>query len=181
MTEYFVILHNEKRKTYQRMAAFLLATTILLHIYVWLQTPFALSITIGLCTCILLAFAAIIISLYLPTTQYASPLFLLSFFTASAVWLLYGYYWIVALFIVLIILYPLATKPIKITITENAISYPRWPYQKLAWTNVTNVVLKDGLFTIDFSSNKILQQHILETNVKNETEFNDFCRQQLNQ
>lgn len=49
------------------------------------------------------------------------------------------------------------------------------------WLELQNVVLKDGLLTIDFKNNKLLQTEILseESDIKNEAEFNEFCRMQL--
>lgn len=56
------------------------------------------------------------------------------------------------------------------------------PERKLRWEQLNNVVLKDGMLTLDFMNNKIIQQILEETNqTVNEKEFNDFCRQQLNQ
>jgi hypothetical protein len=42
-------------------------------------------------------------------------------------------------------------------------------------------MIKDGLLTIDFKNNRIIQQQIANISSGiDEKEFNDFCRQQLN-
>jgi len=48
------------------------------------------------------------------------------------------------------------------------------------WNIINNIVLKDGLLTIDYKNNKIFQKEIEEeiTSVL-EKEFNEFCRLQL--
>jgi hypothetical protein len=53
--------------------------------------------------------------------------------------------------------------------------------QNYAWQDFQNVVLKDGLLTLDFNNNKLLQVHILsEISAPQEAEFNDFCQTNLN-
>lgn len=45
------------------------------------------------------------------------------------------------------------------------------------WNSLQNVVLKDGLLTMDFKNNKLLQVLInQEINPEQEQEFNDFCQ-----
>jgi hypothetical protein len=52
--------------------------------------------------------------------------------------------------------------------------------KKYEWNFINNIVLKDGLLTIDYKNNKIFQKEIEEeiTPVL-EKEFNEFCRLQL--
>ncbi len=49
------------------------------------------------------------------------------------------------------------------------------------WDNFSNIVLKDGILTIDFKNNKLLQLDIEEKNSFNEIQFNDFCDRQITQ
>lgn len=68
-----------------------------------------------------------------------------------------------------------------VSILNEKIIYPSFPKKKIAWSELNNIVLKDGLLTIDFRNNKFIQQPVDETKTAvNEQEFNDFCRQQLN-
>ena len=49
-----------------------------------------------------------------------------------------------------------------------------------SWSELENVVLKDGLISIDFKSNKLIQSEITETGgAIIEIEFNRFCTVQL--
>jgi hypothetical protein len=180
MTEFFVTLKNEKRKSYKRIAAFLFATNLLLLIYVWLQTATSGSKMGSLIVCVAFAIGGLALLFFKQEKSYSNHLFLLSYFTAVYTWFLFEYVWISLLLIVLLMLYYIAIRSFKIIVNANTITYPKWPVQKIEWKELNNVVLKDGLFTLDFKSDKILQQHIEETNVENEPDFNDFCRQQLN-
>lgn len=49
--------------------------------------------------------------------------------------------------------------------------------KNIAWQDLSNVVLKDQLLTLDFKSNKIFQQEI--ATAENESEFNNFAQSQL--
>ena len=71
-------------------------------------------------------------------------------------------------------------KPI-VSISESQVIYPSFPRKKIDWQELSNLMLKDGLLTIDFKNNKIIQQQIADiSSTIDEKEFNDFCRQQLN-
>jgi hypothetical protein len=63
----------------------------------------------------------------------------------------------------------------KSGITINAI------YKKhYEWNFINNIILKDGLLTIDYKNNKIFQKEIEEeVSPVLEEEFNEFCRLQL--
>ncbi len=54
-----------------------------------------------------------------------------------------------------------------------------FPAQKYKWNDLTNVILKDNILTLDFKSNKILQAEIENTGF-NEDAFNTFAKAQLN-
>ena len=77
-------------------------------------------------------------------------------------------------------LYLVSKRELKIIIENDHIVYPAFPKRRLNWNELNNMVLKDGLLTIDFKNNRIIQQYIEETShTINEKEFNDFCIEQL--
>jgi hypothetical protein len=51
----------------------------------------------------------------------------------------------------------------------------------ISWNDLSNVVKKDDVLTIDFKNNKLLQTEILNPENINEDEFNRFCKEQLSQ
>ena len=68
-----------------------------------------------------------------------------------------------------------------VTINEGQITYPSFPKRKIQWNELNNIILKDGLFTIDFKNDNLIQQMIEDrAGSINEKEFNEFCQQQLN-
>ncbi len=75
----------------------------------------------------------------------------------------------------------IAHKKLLVDITDKQIVVPYVMQKTINWNEVNNVILKDGLLTIDFKNNKLFQQLILNSDEDvNEKEFNDFCKQQLN-
>ena len=94
-----------------------------------------------------------------------------------------GFYFIanktllVILLALLSFFYYLSQRIRTIRIRRQNISYPALLQKKISWNELNNVVLKDGMLTLDFVNNHIFQVEIMET--VNEKEFNDFCREQL--
>jgi len=69
---------------------------------------------------------------------------------------------------------------LQVLINPDKINYTSFPVRAIQWNELNNVILKDGILTIDFRNNKIVQAEIDDvSNTINEKEFNDFCSQQL--
>ena len=49
----------------------------------------------------------------------------------------------------------------------------------IEWHELTNVIKRDDLLTLDFKNNRLLQVQILNADDISENEFNQFCLQQL--
>ena len=75
----------------------------------------------------------------------------------------------------------LAHKKLVVHVTNKTIVVPYILQKDVAWEEVNNVILKDGLLTIDFKNNKLFQHIILNSDEDiSEKEFNEFCKEQLN-
>jgi uncharacterized protein with PQ loop repeat len=63
---------------------------------------------------------------------------------------------------------------------DKEIVFNSFPQKKYKWSDVTNVILKYGMLTIDLNNNKIIQGEVNDE-VPNDVEqdFNTFCQQQL--
>ena len=81
-------------------------------------------------------------------------------------------HWVLNKFFVKIPRYEIDAHHIKITTLFTQRTYP--------WTQVQNLVLKDGLLTIDFLNNHILQYPVISKDTGlDENNFNQFCSLQL--
>jgi hypothetical protein len=49
----------------------------------------------------------------------------------------------------------------------------------IEWSQLTNVIKRDDLLTLDFKNNRLMQVQIINADDVPENEFNQFCRQQL--
>jgi hypothetical protein len=47
------------------------------------------------------------------------------------------------------------------------------------WNELTNLIKRDDLLTLDFKDNKLLQVYIIDGDDVSENEFNQFCQEQL--
>jgi uncharacterized protein YehS (DUF1456 family) len=89
-------------------------------------------------------------------------------------------YWMAAAMFLFDMLHTIAVQKLTVQIGKKEIRYPSFPVKTIEWASLNNVLLKDGLLTIDFKTDKIIQQLVDEEKTKvNEAEFNGFCQVQL--
>lgn len=68
----------------------------------------------------------------------------------------------------------------EIGFDDNGLTFNSFPTKKYQWHEVSNVVLKDDIITVDLYNNKIIQKEIdSEIDHETEKEFNEFCRSHL--
>lgn len=95
-------------------------------------------------------------------------------------WIKLQFYWAAPVVLLLAVLDYIARRPLLVCFTEQQIDYPSFPRRAIAWTELQNVVLKDGLLTIDFVNNKMLQTEVeASVSTTEEAEFNAFARQMV--
>lgn len=90
--------------------------------------------------------------------------------------------WLGILFLLIGLLEKQAKFPQEVGFDAEGITTNAIPNRFYSWTEITNVVLRGGLLTIDFKSNKLYQKEV-ETKVSREleAEFNAFCLSQIEQ
>lgn len=134
----------------------------------------------------LVACGAIIISLVFSVhkkRKSGSSFFRIGLVVAAAGWLLAPQrnIFIACLYLIAALLEKQVKLPLTVGFSEEMISFNTIPRKSLKWDEVNNVVLKDGLLTIDRRNNHLFQKEI-ESYLGNqaEGEFNNFCKRQLN-
>ena len=90
--------------------------------------------------------------------------------------------WLAFVFIILALLEYQAKYPLEIGFSDNHILVNSLFKKRYNWSQFNNIVLKDGLLTLDFTSNRLLQQEVEddEEGEADEEEFNEYCRKHLN-
>ncbi len=77
------------------------------------------------------------------------------------------------------ILYYFATRRFQIQFSARNIVYSSSPNGRSMWNELTNVIMKDGILTIDFKDNKLMQNETEGDDMINEKEFNVLCREKI--
>ena len=103
---------------------------------------------------------------------------------AALVWMKMPYFqWLAFVFIILALLEYQAKYSVEIGFSDNVIVINSLIKKRYDWKQFSNIVLKDGLLTLDFTNNRILQREVEddEDDDADEDEFNEYCRKQLSQ
>ena len=178
MQEYEIVLKNDKIKLYNRFAIFVFILNAVVIIYFLYSGYGKIKQSNNGFMALLLLINALLIYIIASFKKKKQLAFLSLVIGISLYWILIGYWWISLIMIMLFYLYNLSKRKLKVSFA-NQIIYPSFPTRIIQWNELNNVILKDGLLTIDFKNNKIIQQLIKHSNAINEKEFNEFCRQQL--
>jgi hypothetical protein len=91
--------------------------------------------------------------------------------------------WMVVLFFLLAFLEYQTKRPLEIGFDQDIIVINTLIRQRFGWGDLTNVVLKDGLLTLDFVNNRLIQKEVADEDEDeddaSEEEFNLYCRERL--
>ena len=181
MHQFELILQNKKRRSYDRIALlFFIMSSIGMAIallyskkiiqaekYYWIYIPVILHL-------------APFSLLFRKKPDTSLKNLLISVCLIVALWGLFGYWWLALAILLFVFLYWTSQQELRIIVSEPGLRYDFFPSRLLKWADLNNLILKDGLLTIDQRNNKIIQNMIdaPKTSII-EKEFNDFCSQQL--
>jgi hypothetical protein len=101
---------------------------------------------------------------------------------AALVWMKMPYFqWLAFVFIMLALLEYQAKYSIEIGFSDKEVLINSLFKKRYQWKQFNNIVLKDGLLTLDFTNNRVLQREIEDDGESeaDEDEFNLYCEQQL--
>lgn len=95
----------------------------------------------------------------------------------ALVWITLKLYWVAGL-VLLVTLLQFGNRQRFVFNFSAARIIVTAPFHKktISWKQLQNVVLKDGLLTMDYKNNKLLQAEISFAETINETTFNEFCK-----
>jgi hypothetical protein len=102
---------------------------------------------------------------------------------AALVWLKMPYQqWLFLVFILLALLERFAKASPEIGFSDNRIVFNSLFKKQFRWADFTNIILKDGMLTMDFANNKLLQREVEDDEDEDdatEEEFNLYCSRML--
>jgi hypothetical protein len=90
--------------------------------------------------------------------------------------------WVGALFFLLAFLEYQTKRPLEIGFHDDRVVINTLIKQRFDWSFFNNVILKDGLLTLDFKNNRLIQKEVADDEDEDdadEEEFNAFCRGRL--
>jgi len=181
LNRFELLLKNEKVKSYDRITLFIILINLAVFILLALQSA-EQKIRITSITGSLLIVTLLVIHFIVKNTKTRSTSLysFISVLSAAITWMIIGKWWAALLCFALSVLYQVSRKPLQVLVNPDKINYTSFPVRAIQWNELNNVILKDGILTIDFRNNKIVQAEIDDvSNTINEKEFNDFCSQQL--
>ncbi|MEI8075155.1 MAG: hypothetical protein WCH78_10430 [Bacteroidota bacterium] len=89
--------------------------------------------------------------------------------------------WIFGIYIIAAFLEKQAKFPQEIAFGKDEIVINSFPKKIYQWGELNNAIIKDGIITLDFKNNKLLQKEIQSgSTLQDELDFNEFCKNQLN-
>lgn len=181
MKKYEIVLQNKKAKIYSTISWLIIALNLLVFIYLGIA-KLTEQVKYPLFGALLLALIFIFYFIARRKKRKAeNSQFVISFIIIVLTWIMMGFYWPAAINLVSFFFQDITRRKLEILVADDNITYPSFPKKIIQWNELSNIILKDGLLTIDFKNNKIIQQLIEKTELPvNEKEFNDFCNKQLN-
>ncbi len=180
MDHYTLLLRNEKARFYRLMTWI----TLVANAAMFLMGPFLFSTPVAKWSSLACgAIVALAVVIHFRQTRYnrAVRLPLLPFFALLSIeWCITGYYWVAVLPLLFAFLSSVADRKFIVTVNNSGVVYPSFPERRMRWEEISNMLIRDGLLTIDLHNNRFFQQLLDEEhNPVNEQEFNEFCRRFL--
>lgn len=88
--------------------------------------------------------------------------------------------WMGLLYVAAAILEKQVKFPKEVGFSIEEITFNTLPKRRIKWNEVSNVLIKDGMLTVDQKNNKLFQDEIEgEVSMEMEKEFNTFCQEQI--
>jgi len=176
--QYVLIIKKEKPVNIDYISIFLCLISFLFFIFFsYSHKSFATILFWGS----LLIPAALIRTLWIKRKHNQAVTFKHPLLLTGFIWLwMPGLRWIFILFIFFVLFDHQSRQPLEIGVSDEQIVINTFFRKRYLWNELSNVVLKDGLFTMDFRNNKLLQRETISGRERiDEAVFNDFCREQL--
>ncbi len=178
---YVVVLKQKNRRSVELtgLMAALIFLVVLLH---QLITTEQYRIFIGLIT---LATMGMLVQNLIYYRQRKKLELIILFIVAAASFLLLFHFPLMTVFyLILAGIYHRSVKPQEIGFSRENIVVDGLFQKEIPWSSLNNVILKDGLLTMDYKNNKLFQQETDELDDDEdddvtEEEFNAFCRECL--
>lgn len=182
MTKFLIQLPNERARTYRMVTLFVMA----LHVFMFgLLISKASPGSKGYSLCwmgLTVSTASLLIVLF---QQFRRSLLTykpeIAFFILSMAWFILSAWLQGSVVLLVAIMGFIASKKPVVCVDEEQVSFPGFPAKTWRWEQISNLVLRDDVLTIDLADKGMIQT-VIDTSVAgqpDEEQFNLFCRRQL--
>ena len=175
MLRFTITLKNEKLRTYTVISWLIIALNLISFVYLGVS---------GRSRIINLPYfsAGLILVIFIfrfitPREPFENDSISLCYSISVITWIVLQFYWAAVLILLLFLFQDISRRKLTVLVYDDNIVYPSFPKKTLEWKDLNNVILKDGILTIDLKDNKIFQNEI--TSPTSEMDFNEFCETQL--
>ena len=175
--DYVVTLKRDNARKTDLVSVLLLVFSILSFCYVQIKSGISGFLSIS----VVILFTGLIFNIYLSRTRHEMR-FRNWLFAAGIFWLGMPYLqWLFIPFIFFALLEAQAKYPLEIGFYSDGVVLNSLFNKKFPWSTLQSVILKDGILTLDFINNKLIQKEVLDDDDPDarEDEFNDYCRSKL--
>jgi hypothetical protein len=175
--DYVVILKRENARKTDLVSFLLLIFSILAFCFAQIRTGFHVFLSMAA----IIIFTGLLLNLY----NYRSGKemrFRYWLLAAGIFWLGMPWFpWMLIPFIFFAFLETQAKYPLEIGFFADGVVLNSLFKKKWSWKEFQSVILKDGLLTLDFRNNNLIQKEVLDDDEPDapEDEFNDYCRAKL--
>jgi hypothetical protein len=98
-------------------------------------------------------------------------------FLVMMLWVVENNYFFAMSDLILFLLYSAAIDKTVYSFGQERIKQKNFPWKKYSWEQLSNVLLKDNMLTMDFKNNRLLQMQT--ENDINERDFNEYAKEQI--
>ena len=182
MIRYDINLPNDRLRSYRYVTLFVM----MIHVFMFgllYSKAMPKSTQSNICV---MGFTLSLLSLFfIIIQQYKSRLLAyraeIAFFILSCCWFILGAYWQGAVVMVLAAMGLVTWRKPVVSVTTEGVLYPSFPQKKWNWPELSNIMIRDGVLTIDCRDNRLIQVLIDPDSAASldETMFNDFCQRHL--
>ncbi len=177
MKTFTFILKNEKLKTYEKISWLLIFINLIFFIFLGLkynQTTNSKWFFIGALLVTIFSLFSLISNRFKNSEKNYGFVFTIT----AIIWFEVSMPWLAVVNILLMIFEIVSKRKMVLIINNDLISYPSFPAKELEWEAISNLILKDGILTIDLKNNKLIQINVEESAaLVDEKDFNDFCKE----
>ena len=171
MESFKVVLKNNRLKQYSLLAKLIFLFQSFFFIYIILKTSFSIITVSG----ILITIAALVFEFtkYKRDFHFSRNLF---YVLLAIDWLFFQNYWMAIALILLLLFDIITSKEIAVYFLPDKIILASFPERSFGWDELDNVILKDGILSIDLNNNQLIQGEVAGDSLGiNENQFNAFC------